>query len=85
MTCGDVEILSCCSSHEIQDKFLVVKLSNNDQCCIFPGAGHLDQTVSVFVWVSGREHYVGLFDINQWYQAQMPNTIHWKRSGAHTG
>ena len=45
----------------------------------------LDQTISVFVWSSDGECFLGLFDINQWYQAQMPNVIHWKRSGKYTG
>lgn len=48
-----------------------------------------DFTVSVFVWsaeVQGQlKYFVALFDINQWYQAQMPNALRVKRSGKYTG
>ena len=55
-----------------------------------PPPGHeLDMSVSVFVWVCGppsqRDYIIGLFDINQWYHAQMPNAVRWRRSGEHTG
>ena len=53
-------------------------------------AGHeIDLSTAVFVWSTGdvnsADIFIGLFDVNQWYQAQMPNVVRWKRSGKYTG
>lgn len=43
-----------------------------------------DYTIAAFIWSSeiNNQHayFVALFDINQWYQAQMPNAVRWRRS-----
>lgn len=45
-----------------------------------------DNSVAVFVWSaefnSQLGYFVALFDINQWYQAQMPNVVRWKKPKA---
>ena len=53
-------------------------------CCTVVLAGmEEDITIAVFIWCtevnSYPKYFVALFDINQWYQAQMPNTVKWKR------
>lgn len=45
-----------------------------------------DNSMAVFVWsaagLNSQPHYfVAVFDINQWYQAQMPNAVRWKKPG----
>ena len=50
---------------------------------------NIDATLVVFIWSCGtpdnREVFIGMFDINRWYHAQMPNLVRWKMSGRYTG
>lgn len=45
--------------------------------------------MAVFVWAVGSgqsaDVLIGLFDTNQWYQAQMPSSVRWKKSVKYTG
>ena len=47
-----------------------------------------DTTLMAFVWKTEKANdpsslrsFVGLFDLNQWYHAQMPQKLHMKRKG----
>lgn len=50
---------------------------------------NVDQTLAAFIWSSLDQevprYFLAVFDINQWYHAQMPRGLQWKRSGRHAG
>eukprot|EP00731_Ephydatia_muelleri_P015547 Em0008g1267a len=48
-----------------------------------------DLTLASFVWSScegdSTHYFLGLFDLNQWYHAQMPRGVRWRQVGKHSG
>ena len=73
-TCTLKSVLFVCALHSISLHTVAVECGN--------------MTLAAFVWTSEKPRepsslraYIGLFDLNQWYHAQMPVKVSWKKKG----